>query len=62
MAHESFRHLRTDRRLLDRRGWISREDLEQELTNLPDVASKIAPPEEREPSAAPGAEEPAEEA
>lgn len=60
MPHESFRHLRTDRRLLDRRGWISREELERELKNLPDVGAKIAPPEERDP--APGVEGPTGEA
>ena len=33
-------HLRLDRRLAQRRGWISPAELEKELTALPDVAEK----------------------
>jgi len=61
VPHESFQHLRTDRRLLDRRGWITRPDLERELANLPDVADKIAPPEEIDAEPASG-DEPTQEA
>jgi hypothetical protein len=46
MLDESLRRLRLDRRLLDRRGWIARKDLESELAALPDAADKIAPVEE----------------
>jgi hypothetical protein len=38
-----MRRLRLDRRLIRRRGWLSKEDLERELTALPDVSHKIAP-------------------
>ena len=43
MDRESMRRLRLDRRLIRRRGWLSEEDLERELTALPDVSHKIAP-------------------
>jgi len=46
MIDESLRKLRLDRRLQDRPGWISKEELERELSSLPDVSEKIAPPEE----------------
>ena len=52
MIDESLRKLRLDRRLADRPGWVSKEDLERELAALPDVSDKIAPPEET-PSAPP---------
>jgi hypothetical protein len=39
-VHESIQHLRLDRRLLKRRGWLSEEELEKELAALPDVAEK----------------------
>lgn len=45
------RSLRLDKRLLRRRGWIDSSELERELGSLPDVASKIQPPEEPEPEA-----------
>jgi hypothetical protein len=32
--------LRLDRRLIRRRGWIGKAELERELGNLPDAASK----------------------
>lgn len=41
--HESIRHLRLDRRLLKRRGWLSEKELEKELAALPDVADKGMP-------------------
>ncbi len=43
MDRESMRRLRLDRRLIRRRGWVSEEELERELTALPDVSHKIAP-------------------
>jgi hypothetical protein len=46
MIDPALRKLRLDRRMLDRRGWIAREDLERELAALPDAADKIAPTEE----------------
>jgi hypothetical protein len=46
MDRESMKALRLDRRLLGRRGWLKREELERELEQLPDVVGKIAPAEE----------------
>ena len=46
MVHKSLRALTLDRRLIRRRGWISAEELEQELAGLPDVSDRIAAPEE----------------
>ena len=40
MNRDSVAKLRLDRRLLQRRGWISAQEREQALANLPDVASK----------------------
>ncbi len=52
MDRESMARLRLDRRLIRRRRWISAEDLERELEQLPDSAHKatrgdeepVAPP------------------
>ena len=49
MDRETISKLRLDRRLIQRRGWVSPEELEQALEALPDVSNKIAPKEE-EPS------------
>jgi hypothetical protein len=49
MPDESLGKLRLDRRLLNRRGWISSEELEKELAELPDVSDKMAPPEDESP-------------
>ncbi len=46
MLDEALRDLRTDRRMLDRRGWITRQDLATTLAELPDAADKVAPQEE----------------
>jgi len=54
MIESALRKLRLDRRLLDRRGWISREELERALAELPDVSDKIAPAEESAEPAADG--------
>ena len=46
MLDEALRDLRTDRRMLDRRGWITRQELATMLAALPDAADKVAPQEE----------------
>lgn len=46
MIDPALRKLRLDRRLIDRRGWISANDLQRDLEALPDVSAKIAPQEE----------------
>jgi len=43
MDRESKERLRLDRRLIGRRGHISREELERALAALPDVTSKAVP-------------------
>ncbi len=40
-----MKKLRLDRRLLNRRGWISPAESEREIAALPDVADKIDPGE-----------------
>ena len=45
MDRESMKRLKLDRRLIGRRGWISRQDLERELSALPDASDKIQPDE-----------------
>ena len=52
MDRESMRRLRLDRRLIRRRGWVSKDELEREMAALPDVSHKIAPVG-GEPAAAP---------
>lgn len=49
MDDKAMQQFRYDRRLIRRRGWIGREELERALEALPDVSEKIAPREE-EPS------------
>jgi hypothetical protein len=46
MNREATENLRLDRRLLNRRGWISKAEREKEFAALPDVSQKIAPPDE----------------
>jgi hypothetical protein len=55
MIDESLKKLRLDRRLADRPGWASKEELDRALAALPDVSDKIAPPEEPSPAGAPEA-------
>ena len=43
MDRDSMKRLRLDQRLIRRRGWISGEELERELADLPDVSHKVAP-------------------
>ncbi len=52
MDRETISKLRLDRRLIQRRDWISPDDLERELEALPDVSHKIAPEQEQETSKA----------
>jgi hypothetical protein len=57
LAHAS--KFRLDRRLHQRRGWIASEQLDKELSGLPDVAEKgevIDSPQNKGPEAAPAAE------
>jgi hypothetical protein len=62
MNRDATRKLQLDRRLIHRRGWISKTELEKQLAELPDVSDKIAPPEDDASadggSAASGATEP----
>ena len=53
MIDESLKKLRLDRRLADRPGWATKEELDQALAALPDVSEKIAPAEEPPPAGAP---------
>ena len=48
MNRDSVQKLKTDRRLIHRRGWISKAELQKQLDALPDVSDKIAPPEDSE--------------
>lgn len=50
MLDDALRKLRLDRRLLERRGWISKDELERALAELPDAADKAAPAEPAEPA------------
>jgi hypothetical protein len=45
MLDEALRKLQLDRRMLERRGWIAKADLDRALAALPDVESKVALPE-----------------
>ena len=40
MNRDALQKLRLDRRLLERRGWMSEAELERELASLPDVGAK----------------------
>ena len=48
MNREATEKLQFDKRLINRRGWISKAELEKLLEALPDVSHKIAPVEEEE--------------
>ena len=58
MIDRHIRDLRLDRRLLDRRGWISAQDLEEALSSLPDVADKGELVTDEEASARPASSDP----
>ena len=49
MDRESMSHLRLDRRLIRRRRWITDEELERELNQLPDVSHKATTGEDETP-------------
>jgi hypothetical protein len=53
MLQDSIRSLKLDRRLRNRRGWVSEEELSRALEQLPDVKDKAA-----EAAPAPAAEPP----
>jgi len=60
MKLESERKLKYDSRLRSRRGWISDEELQAELDQLPDAADNVYVPEdEGETPRAPAGEPPA---
>jgi len=46
MNQEAEARLKFDRRLEGRRGWVSEEEIQAELSALPDVANKLQPPED----------------
>lgn len=46
MVHDHLSHLKLDRRMLRRRGWVTPGELEKQLKALPDVADKAKSPEE----------------
>ena len=46
MLDEALRDLKVDRRMLERRGWITRQELAAAFAALPDSADKVAPQEE----------------
>jgi hypothetical protein len=52
MLDESLRDLKVDRRMLERRGWITRQERAAAFAALPDSADKVAPQEESLPAAA----------
>ncbi|HUT78447.1 MAG TPA: hypothetical protein VM285_12215 [Polyangia bacterium] len=56
MLDEALRDLKVDRRMLERRGWITRQERAAAFAALPDAADKVAPQEET-PPAPPHAEE-----
>ena len=55
MNRDSMKALRLDRRLLNRRGWITQADLDKQLSALPDVADKVQVVEATPESPAPDA-------
>jgi hypothetical protein len=57
MNREATEKLRLDRRLIHRRGWVSKAELTKELESLPDASHKIAPPEDQESTETAPAEE-----
>jgi hypothetical protein len=57
MNRDALKDMRLDWRLIHRRGWISKAELEKEIEALPDSSHKIAPPEEDELSRLEPAEE-----
>ncbi len=60
MNLEAEGKLKFDRRLYGRDGWVSQEELRAELERLPNVAEKVRPPDEGDPSRAREFEPPSE--
>lgn len=58
MDRTSTDKLRLDRRLIGRRNWVSKDELERALEALPDASDKIADTEESEDGAAAAANAP----
>jgi hypothetical protein len=58
MNRDATRKLQLDRRLIHRRGWISKAELEKQLDDLPDVSDKIAPPDDADADDAAGPDAP----
>jgi hypothetical protein len=55
MDRRSLERLRLDRRLIRRRGWISKQELSAELEALPDATDKLTTLGEAADRAKPGA-------
>jgi hypothetical protein len=53
---QSMERLKLDRRLFDRKNWISQAELDAVMAALPDVSDKIAVAETEEAAGSPGAE------
>jgi hypothetical protein len=58
MDPKSMERLKFDRRLIRRRNWISKDELERELAALPDASDKVAPPEEESGRASSASDDP----
>ena len=54
MNREANKRLKFDRRLINRRGWVSKAELEDALESLPDLSHKISPIDEESTEAASG--------
>ncbi len=50
MDQESIKKLRLDRRLVQRRGWVTAKELKKALDSLPDVSDKLTTLGEANPS------------
>ncbi len=59
MNRQSMQKLRLDRRLIDRSGWISGQELDSELDSLPDASHKAVTIGQAEDEAKGPASEPA---
>ena len=58
MSKDLHSHLRMDKRLMRRPGWIAPQELESRLAELPDVAEKATTAAEEEDRASAEASEP----
>ena len=54
MDPKSIERLKLDRRLVRRKNWISKDELEKELEALPDVSHKVATEEDEPPDSSDG--------